>query len=86
MSRTRGHRRSRNTCRERGGCPWCDGNRTHATERRVVSAEEQLREDWRLLDPVLLDLEAADRAALVEALERPPEPWDALRAAWRVHP
>lgn len=46
MSRTikRPYRKSRafaTSCRSHGGCPWCEGNRTHATAKRLLSAEEQ---------------------------------------------
>jgi hypothetical protein len=32
------------SCRNHGGCPYCENNRKHATERRALSADEQIAE------------------------------------------
>lgn len=35
------------SCRNHGSCPWCQGNRRHATEMRRQRAEAQMKdEDW----------------------------------------
>ena len=33
------------TCRNHGGCPWCEGNRLHKHKRRAPSAEEVSEND-----------------------------------------
>ena len=32
------------SCRNHGGCPWCEGNRMYRTNRLKEAAEEQFRE------------------------------------------
>lgn len=31
------------TCRNHGGCPWCEGNRTHFWKKKKVAAETELK-------------------------------------------
>lgn len=31
-------------CRNHGGCPWCEGNRSYGTRKQVEAAEEQVAE------------------------------------------
>lgn len=41
------YRKSRafdSSCRCHGGCPWCEGNRKHGTDKRSLTADEQLTE------------------------------------------
>jgi len=37
-----GSGRADRTCRPHGACPYCRGNRLHATRKRELSAREQL--------------------------------------------
>ena len=34
------------TCRNHGGCPWCEENRMYSKRRRETGMEEREREDW----------------------------------------
>jgi hypothetical protein len=34
------------TCRPHGGCPWCKGNRRHSIIKKLLSAEEQLKDAY----------------------------------------
>ena len=36
----RGGKAIDHTCRNHGGCPWCEGNRLHKHKRRAPSAED----------------------------------------------
>lgn len=36
------------SCRNHGSCPWCAGNRTVATERRIENAADALMEVFGL--------------------------------------
>lgn len=44
------------TCRNHGGCPWCEGNRKYSDIKRRQSADEKLEEEiaeernWRAND------------------------------------
>ena len=40
----RGGKAVDSTCRNHGGCPWCERNRRHKVARRVQSALDELRE------------------------------------------
>lgn len=41
----RGSRRFDHSCRNHGRCSWCRRNRLYAAVRRVVAADERLKED-----------------------------------------
>lgn len=32
------------SCRSHGGCPWCEGNRTHSDTKRRVAADAQMKQ------------------------------------------
>ena len=32
------------SCRNHGGCPWCEGNRTHINDARELGADEQIED------------------------------------------
>lgn len=38
------------SCRNHGGCPWCESNRTYAYRRAELNAVEELKE-WLSLPP-----------------------------------
>ena len=40
----RGSRRFDHSCRNHGGCGYCRGNRLYAASRRVVAADERLKD------------------------------------------
>lgn len=40
----RGSKAIAQSCRNHGGCPWCEGNRQYADQKRVEGAESRLRE------------------------------------------
>ena len=40
----RGSRRFDHSCRNHGGCGYCRGNRLYASVRRVVAADERLKD------------------------------------------
>lgn len=42
---SRGGKAISNGCRNHGTCPYCEGNRKHNTNKRLLSADEQLEED-----------------------------------------
>lgn len=37
-------------CRNHGGCPWCQGNRTFSERKRETIAKEKLEESFSLSD------------------------------------
>ncbi len=42
----RGSKRHNRSCRNHGGCSWCEGNRTLQTQRARDAANEQLKEGF----------------------------------------
>jgi hypothetical protein len=53
------------SCRNHGGCPHCEGGRQHATKKRKISADEEIKETMPILGELkrtklLKDVTAAD--------------------------
>ena len=40
----RGAKSVDSTCRNHGGCPWCEGNRLHNRKKGEAAQEEQVRD------------------------------------------
>ena len=40
----RGSKAVDSTCRNHGGCGWCEGNRTYKNKKRQLSCENKLKE------------------------------------------
>ena len=39
----RGSKRFVRSCRNKHGCPWCEGNRLHSSKCREAATEDQLK-------------------------------------------
>ncbi len=61
----RGSRRFDHSCRNHGGCGYCRGNRLYAAVRRVVAADERLK------DATLPELPALKSAPVTDSDEMP---------------
>jgi hypothetical protein len=61
----RGSRRFDHSCRNHGGCGYCRGNRLYAAVRRVVAADERLK------DATLPELSALKSAPVTDSDEMP---------------
>lgn len=53
------------SCRNHGGCPYCESGRQHATKKRKISADEEIREIQPIMGELkrtklLKDVTAAD--------------------------
>lgn len=62
----RGSRAFDASCRNHGGCPWCEGNRLAAAQRGLDAATAQMLDglDWYRLFDAIDDIERKEALAL----------------------
>ena len=34
------------SCRNHGGCPWCEGNRMHRTNKELLRTQDELEDEF----------------------------------------